>query len=246
MTKTSKLELSAGLQAIVDAADYEFLMQWKWSAVKGGDGRPYARRGYSDHGTMRWISLQRQIMQPPPGRVVIFKNKNGLDCRRENLRIATYSQRQMGCRASKQRLYKGVRQTSAHSFPATIGNSSKQVYYLGTYGSAEEAAYIRDLAARELYGEFAYLNGVSPRPAHRKTRSEAALATQRGQRGRYGFKGILPHGKYWVVQLSSASGHPRYLGTFDTAIEAARAWNAAALERWGDRADLNEIPVDKS
>lgn len=58
-----------------------------------------------------------------------------------------------------------------------------------------------------------------------------------------GFKGVSfskSKGK-WTAMISVKS-HSKYLGTFDTPIDAAKAYNKAAKEFYGDFARLNEVP----
>ena len=95
-------------------------------------------------------------------------NGNGLDNRRENLRIATNSQNH-GNRP-KQRgnywsVYKGVYRDSKRlhlGWYACIGSGKTpngvNREYLGRYESEVDAAKAYDKRAKELFGEFAYLN----------------------------------------------------------------------------------------
>ena len=68
----------------VDAADYEWLSQYRWFA-KGTGGKYYA--GRAERGEM--IMMHREIMKPPPGMVVDHIDGDSLNNRRSNLRICT-------------------------------------------------------------------------------------------------------------------------------------------------------------
>jgi hypothetical protein len=74
-----------GLYAIVDDFDYEMLSKHSWCLDVGG-GYAMSRVNYK---TMR---MHRMILNPPNGLVVDHINRNKLDNRRSNLRIATTSQ----------------------------------------------------------------------------------------------------------------------------------------------------------
>lgn len=77
---------------------------------------------------------------------------------------------------------------------------------------------------------------------NRRINLRAATKSQNGAnirpRGASGYKGVTRHGRGWAAALT-AHGTRRYLGTFDTAEDAARAYDTAALAVWGDYARLN-------
>lgn len=100
-------------------------------------------------------------MKPSDSQVVDHINGNGLDNRRENLRIATMSsnqwnqRKQRRCTKSK---FKGVGlDDRTNKWSADI-RAYKQRFYLGSFVLEEDAAMAYDAAARKLHGEFARLN----------------------------------------------------------------------------------------
>lgn len=59
-----------------------------------------------------------------------------------------------------------------------------------------------------------------------------------------GYKGVYKNGKKWMARISNyPTTKLSYLGQFSCKEDAARAYNKAALERYGEFAVLNEIPT---
>ena len=92
-------------------------------------------------------------------------NHDGLDNRRCNLRICTSAQnlcnRRKNCEATSQ--YKGVYwygQRNKWRVDVSINGRTK---YVGIFANELDAAMAYDLAAKQHYGEFAYLNFPSQR-----------------------------------------------------------------------------------
>ncbi len=104
--------------------------------------------------------MHRLILNAPDGIQVDHVNRNRLDNRRSNLRIATDLQNHFNTvkRSHNTTGYKGVsRYHKLDRWYARIALHGK-VYYLGIHNSPEEAARAYDAKARELFGEFAWTN----------------------------------------------------------------------------------------
>jgi hypothetical protein len=156
MTTTIKLSTyrgrSSGKVALIDDADYAAVKQHKWR-YNEKDGYAYTTID------RRWVALHRFIMQPPAGMLIDHINREKLDNRRENLRLATKSNNGANVhRTTRSKAgYIGVYGTRSGKFAAKITCSYKQ-YHLGTFVTNKEAAIARDIAALLHHGEFAILN----------------------------------------------------------------------------------------
>lgn len=162
-----------GRVAIVDAVDADIVGKAKWSAIVPDANRDrgdevhlteYAvtnnRSGLFDGFPTRPF-LHRVIMGITDRRVQIDHiNRNGLDCRRSNLRICSQQENVFNTRPHKVSTsrFKGVYwYSSAKRWRAVIRPCGKHVH-LGTFTSEADAAIAYDNAARKFFGEFAYLN----------------------------------------------------------------------------------------
>ncbi len=151
-----RIKLSCGKWAIVDAADYEQLSEYRWCALE--KGRSWYAKTLNRNGTI--LSMHRLILNAPKGLFVDHINHNGLDNRRENLRLCTHLENLRNARPSTggSSKYKGVSWEKAKKrFRAKINHNRKGIH-LGYFKNEIDAAKAYDKKAKELFGEFAYLN----------------------------------------------------------------------------------------
>jgi hypothetical protein len=153
---------AAGRVALVDDADYDLVMAYKWRLwdrkesghrVRG----PYAVNTVKRGGRTRSIYMHCLIMG---FKGVDHANHDGLDNQRHNLRPATKAQNVQNARSRQETTsqYKGVtwhRQCRKWQAAIRISGRSR---YLGLHASETAAAAAYDRAARDAYGEFACLN----------------------------------------------------------------------------------------
>src|SRR6267142_5414725 len=83
-----QIPLTYGYVAIVDAANYEWLMQWKWYAQVRAH-TVYAVRS-SRRGPIRLFSMHRFILSTPMGLLTDHRDGNGLMNTYDNLRVCTH------------------------------------------------------------------------------------------------------------------------------------------------------------
>ena len=151
------IPLSKGKHTIVDAEDYEWLMQWKWMYSTTG----YAIRHMTVNGKTKTIRMHRQILDVPIGLFADHINGNRTDNRRMNLRVCTHAENQHNYRSYKgSSIYKGVAwDTDREKWRALIKVNRKS-FFLGRYATQEDAARAYNAAALKYFGEFAQLNDL--------------------------------------------------------------------------------------
>lgn len=160
-----EIELTKGYKAIVDDEDFEYLNQFSWHTriVKNTQ---YAKR------TIRFpkattINMHREIMNCPLNMMVDHINGNGLDNRKENLRICTRSNNLMNSSKPKSKAtsqYKGVHKLKLKNPNWKCWRSeirlNKKAIYVGLFNTEKEAALAYNEAAKKYFGEYAKLNKV--------------------------------------------------------------------------------------
>ncbi len=118
-----------------------------------------------------------------------------------------------------------------------VGGRHRQ---LGFFDTPEEAAFAYDKAALEAYGESALLNHSieqvltwnPPARMLRKTNTS-------------GYRGVRKVGKdHWYAQIHINKEQNIYLGTFNSPEGAARVYDRAAVDHWGNHARLN-FPLEE-
>lgn len=121
---------------LVDDVDYDFLNQWKWSYVKREkEHTAYVSRSACSNHKYYNILLHRLLLGAPSKFMVDHINHNGLDNRKDNLRLVTNQQNQYN--TIKKR--KGVCwQKDCKRYVAKIGVKNK-IIYLGAYKTQREA-----------------------------------------------------------------------------------------------------------
>lgn len=157
-----EVPLSQGFVAIVDAADADRVLQYRWSA-KRCRNTTYARRNVRQpDGTYVTQSLHRFLTGYD---LTDHRNGDGLDNRRANLRAATPGENGQNCRKRSHNTsgFKGVTwHKHRRKWLAQIKSGDGKNRFLGYFLSADEAARAYDAAARDLHGPFATVNFPQP------------------------------------------------------------------------------------
>jgi hypothetical protein len=232
-----EIKFSNGNITIVDDEDYEKFSSYKYYENDKG----YAQRSYGPRSAKKHALLHREIMNAPKGLFVDHINHNKLDNRKSNLRLVTNQQNRFNSnkmKIAKTSKYKGVCLIKkANLWKALIRFNGKDKI-IGRFESEETAAVAYNIYAKKYFGEYALLNDV---PFEPDWESKKIGNRVRGT-GTSKFIGVSYRQKYddWICNIS-VNGKSKYLGSFKNEIEAAKAFNEAALKHRGPNAKINKI-----
>jgi hypothetical protein len=146
--------------ALIDDEDYDRVNQYKWFLREFSDNRNtfYIYRATSKEG--KNITLHNFILENvSKGNLIDHKDRNGLNCQKDNLRVATKSQNRIN--AVKNKTNKDKKLTSKYKGVSLCKNKwmvKLANKYLGVFTDEKTAALAYNTAALEKFGEFALLN----------------------------------------------------------------------------------------
>ncbi len=168
------IALSGGGYAWVDAADYERLNRYHWKLINGYPSRTDKRRR---------VSMHREIIDVPAGKVVDHIDGNRCNACRSNLRACGHDEN--GSNRRKRRTgssrFKGVSHCRlTGKWDARCGPKSGS-RHLGYFDDEVEAARVYDLAAVQQYGEFAHVNFPREWPPERRAKVREEYLRAAGQ-----------------------------------------------------------------
>ena len=157
---TKEIKLNRNAVAIVDATDFEWLSQFKWRVFKNRN-KLYAVSSFkATNGEWNDVLMHRLILDAESNTLVDHINENGLDNRRQNLRLANHHENQYNRSAPKSNTSgaKGVYwETFTQKWRAKISFNGI-TKSLGRFDDKLDAIQAYNEAAKEFHGEFARLN----------------------------------------------------------------------------------------
>ena len=157
-----QIPLSKGKVATVDDADFEWLNQWKWTAIACGRTRKffYAYRYPGTRNKRKLVLMHRVIARASESEMVDHRDLDTLNNQRSNLRICTRSQNNHNCRVKKNNKagIKGIHfEKDSQKWIAEICVNYRRIK-LGRFSDPLKASQAYDKACEKYFGDFARTN----------------------------------------------------------------------------------------
>lgn len=151
------IELTRGKIAWIDAEDYSLVSRYRWHA-KYSKGNWYAAARVSGE----IVFMHNLLLGRRDGYEVDHEDQDGLNNQRYNLRHSTYSQNRANVKTRKDNSsgYKGVCFHPKSGRWRAYIQVNKRWKSLKSYKTPQEAALAYNTAAKEAFGEFAWLNPI--------------------------------------------------------------------------------------
>ena len=134
------------------------------------------------------------------------------------------SKRKKKDRSKKEKKYKGVQKTKSGRFQAQIKIDGKK-HHPGTFDTPKEAAQAYDRAAIQAGRPTSKLNFLDQVPKNYKPKKKKLASTNTT-----GFTGVSKSKGNRFQAYIRIGGNQQSIGVFDTAKEAAEAYDQAALQ----------------
>lgn len=155
-----QIPLTQGKFALVDDEDYPHLILYKWHAHRHRNTF-YARRNVWVGGKCITIRMHETIVDRKENCVIDHVNGNGLDNRRENLRVVTVRQNNQNLHISKSSNFPGVCwDKNRHKWISFIKIRGRRKY-LGRFTHEIDAFNAYKNAVERLTGESVLQSGMS-------------------------------------------------------------------------------------
>ncbi len=152
-----KIPLTQGEFSQVDDEDYDALSYYKWHLKRSIYTSYAVRWGGKINGRRVLVRMHRQIIGNHDSEIDHI-NRDGLDNRRKNLRLATRQQNMAnrGIQKNNSTGFKGVSNTKSKCNPfQSIIRVNRKNIYLGCFPTPESAYERYCIAANKYFGEFA-------------------------------------------------------------------------------------------
>lgn len=146
-----EIKLKNGTCILIDDDDFEKVSKFKWHVSK----IKYAHYAVSRING-KTVYLHRLVMDAPKGTYVDHINMNGLDCRKENLRLCTNSQNMhnRGAQKNSKSGVKGVSWSKNKNKWVVHLTVDKKTRHLGFFTNIDAARKRYEEESKRIVGEF--------------------------------------------------------------------------------------------
>jgi hypothetical protein len=155
------IPLTQGKFAMVDDVWFDWLVEWKWNAIKDGNNW-YAGKNLKVNGKWFLFKMHRVILGVTDPKIVVdHKDRNGLNNQLSNIRPCTTSMNGINRRSFGKSKFIGVslvqakRPSGTYFYWRAAILADGKVRHLGMFKSELEAAMAHYEAAKKYYGDFA-------------------------------------------------------------------------------------------
>lgn len=155
-----EIPLTQGQIALVDEEDYEWLSQYNWLASSKKGKTCYAGRHIFSKGPFEWMHRKLLGLTYGDGKIVDHINRNGLDNRRCNIRIANKSLNSINRPLQRNNTsgYRGIYWDKKRNLWEVQIKTKGIRKHLGRFADIKAAALAFDKEALRQRGEMAVLN----------------------------------------------------------------------------------------
>ena len=228
-----KVQLTQNKFTIVDDGDYEYLNKYNWYVAKSKYSY-YAAFDRRNKKINKTIYLHRIIMNCPDGKFIDHINGNGLDNRKENLRICNKSQNSGNSklRTDNTSGIKGVSWDKRNKKWVVRIKMDGKHKFLGYFSNKYYAKNVYEKVAKGYFGEF-YLDGIRKKDIKldneinniKLEKKERLRVTNKS-----GIKGVNynKRNKKWVAQIRINKKVRKHLGYYNCIADAKAAYDVAA------------------
>jgi len=157
-----EIVLTQGKVALIDAWDLPKILPHKWCALHKGNCWYAVTSTLAAPHKWTHLRMHRIILDAPDNKYVDHINRDGLDNRQCNLRLATNAQNiaNQAARPGLSSRYKGVHRVKRKCRLRRPWRAYCSTKKLGYFATEREAALAYNRAAKKKWGEFALLNDV--------------------------------------------------------------------------------------
>jgi hypothetical protein len=225
---------------IVDDDKWHELIKYRWSK----SGIYYQQAQINGIKTL----LHRYLLKHQKGDIVDHINRNTFDNRLQNLRIVNISINSHNRFGRGKSLFKGVSfKTKENKWISSVVKDRIR-YSTGSYEKEIQAAIAVNIKSKEIYGEYASLNTISEEDLNEnlsiveaKLQFLSDLQNKKKLQPKKKYKGTKQklNNKWSACIKYDYKNH--YIGTFESEVEAALAYNKKAIEFLGNKAKLNAV-----